>query len=273
MTHPDVRYWSIDRQRVESGAKTGEEGDGTGPVARQVLTIDSVRKVIGWTAFRPTELARTFIIIDDVETMVDAAQQAMLKMLEDAADYVTVILLVTSSAQVLDTVRSRCMDVSLQLVPTRTIVDGVPGPDAESIAAFAAGRPGWAIQARNDGPWLELEIARLDELESWLLKPASQRLIEAYKRGTEFARKRPETYVALERAQLIWRDCALVATGMGEYAFDQQRAERIASRVDANLAGWHLALTATRACVQDLNGNIRPRLAMQHMVNQWPTLS
>jgi DNA polymerase-3 subunit delta' len=260
--HPDAEVWSVDRQERESGtaSKSG------------ALTIETVRKIAASTALRPYEGERRFIIIDEVETLGDPAQQAMLKTLEDLPGYATIILISTSAGVMLDTVRSRCVEVALQLVPTAEIAAGIHAPDAESIAAIAAGRPGWAMRAIVEPEWRAERVEEIERLETWLRMPKADRLAEAYQRGDRFGKDRKPALQELDRVQLIWRDILLAHSDLDKFAFDPARARSLISRSSADTSDWHRALTATRQCVQDLTGNIRPRLAMQAMVNQWPIL-
>jgi DNA polymerase-3 subunit delta' len=260
--HPDVETWNVERQERESGAsKSG------------TMTIETVRKVAASTALRPYEGARRFIIIDDAETLGEPAQQALLKTLEDLPAYATIILVATSAGAMLDTVRSRCAEIALQLVSTSEITVALDTPEAESVAALAGGRPGWAITAINDPDWREKQAEAVENLEAWVRMSKGDRLVEAYVRGDRFVRHRRQALGDLDQLQLMWRDIVLTSAQLPQFAFDPGRAERVIQCSTADVSDWHRALAATQQCIRDLTGNIRPRLAMQAMVNQWPTLS
>ena len=261
-THPDVEYWSVERQEQESGKSKSA-----------ALTIETVRRIAASTSLRPVEGLRRFIIVDDAETLGDAAQQALLKTLEDLPAFATIILVATSAGSMLGTVRSRSMEVALQLTPTDVIASRLDGPDAAKIAALSGGRPGWAITARSNPEWLAEQFERIKLLESWLRMSRGDRLVEAYVRGDRFVRDRRTAVADLDRIQMIWRDILLTETNLPQFAFDVELATRLARGARAGLPDWRRALVGTRQCLQDLTGNIRPRLAMQAMVNQWPTLS
>jgi DNA polymerase-3 subunit delta' len=260
--HPDVETWDLNRQEGEAGAsKSGS------------LTIETVRKMASSTALRPFEGARRFIIVDEAETLGEPAQQALLKTLEDLPAYATIILIATSAGAMLDTVVSRCAEIALQLVPTGEIVAALEHPEAQSVAALAGGRPGWAITALNDPDWRARQGEAIESLEAWLRMSKGDRLVEAYQRGDRFMRERRQTLGDLDQLQLLWRDIVLSSAQLPQYAFNPARAERMIQRSTADCFDWHRALAATQQCIKDLSGNIRPRLAMQAMVNQWPTLS
>jgi DNA polymerase-3 subunit delta' len=260
--HPDAEIWSVKRQEDESGtvSKSG------------AMTIETVRKIAASTALRPYEGERRFILVDEAETLGDPAQQALLKTLEDLPAYATIILIATNAGVLLDTVRSRCAEVALQLVPTEEIAADLDVPDADSIAGIAAGRPGWAIRAIAEPEWRAAQAEEIAQLESWMQKSKADRLVEAYQRGDRFAKDRKRALHELDRVQLIWRDILLSCSDLDQFAFDAARARTLISRSSAETSDWYRALTATRQCIRDLTGNIRPRLAMQAMVIQWPIL-
>jgi DNA polymerase III subunit delta' len=260
--HPDAEIWSVKRQEEESGtaSKSG------------TLTIETVRKIAASTALRPYEGKRRFIIIDEAETLGDPAQQALLKTLEDLPGYATIILISTTAGAMLDTVQSRCVEIALQLVPTVEIAAGVDAPDVGTVAAMAAGRPGWAMRAISEPEWRASQAEEVERIEAWLKMSRADRLGEAYQRGDRFVKDRRAAFQELDRVQLIWRDILLASSDLDQFAFDAVRARSLISRSSADISEWHRALSATRQCIQDLTGNIRPRLAMQAMVNQWPIL-
>jgi DNA polymerase-3 subunit delta' len=260
-SHPDVQIWSLKRQEQETGTVSKSAA----------LTIETTRRLAASTALRPFEADRAFIIIEDGETLGDAAQQALLKTLEDAPQFVTIILIPESPGVLLDTVLSRCVHIPLQLVPTSVIAAAIDAPGAEVIARLAMGRPGWAFSALADDEWRAEQESMLASIEAWILGSRGERLIEAYIRGDRFARDRVGTLDKLDHLQIMPRDVLLTQTGATGVAFDLDRATRIAARFRSGAGGWHRALVAAQHCARDLTGNIRPRLAMQHMVNQWPT--
>jgi DNA polymerase-3 subunit delta' len=260
--HSDVQIWSVGRQDQESG-----------PSKSGTLTIETIRRISSSTALRPFEAERRFILIEDAETLGDAAQQAFLKTLEDAPGYATIILIAESAGALLDTVRSRCLHIPLQLVPTAEIVNAMEASEAEEIARLAMGRPGWARRALADLEWREQHQAKLQELELWISATKGDRLIEAYRRGDRFTRDRSATLDALDQVTIMLRDVLLTQAGATDISFDPDRAGRIAARFRSGTQNWHRALVAAQQCVRDLTGNVRPRLAMQQMVTQWPIQS
>jgi DNA polymerase-3 subunit delta' len=76
------------------------------------IKIDQVREVVERAAYRPFEGRRRVVIVDEADALVPAAQNALLKTLEEPPPS-SVFILVTSRPDVLlPTVRSRCIQLT-----------------------------------------------------------------------------------------------------------------------------------------------------------------
>ena len=260
-SHPDVTQFSVERQEAEGrGNRTAS------------LSIETARAIGAGVALLPRDGARRFVLVDDAETLPEVAQQALLKTLEDVPSYLTFILIATVPSALLDTVRSRCTEIPLQLVPTAKIEASLSGPNAAEIARLAAGRPGLAIAAANDADVLDLERNRYSVVEGWIATDLRSRLIEAYKRGDRFGKDRPTILAELNTAHIIWRDVLFAAVGATDLQIDPDRTRRLLSSTQPSPQSALTAITATERCSRDLISNVRPRLALEYMVTQWPTL-
>ena len=130
--HPDLDVWSVERQ--EAGKPVSKSG---------ALTIETVREIVASATLRPYESNQRVVVVDDAEMLGVDAQQALLKTLEDAPDYVSIILVSTSMDAIISTVQSRTVEVPFQLVPTGQISDGLGRlrPDcAKQLAGSRAAR-------------------------------------------------------------------------------------------------------------------------------------
>ena len=120
------------------------------------IKVDVVRSALDQTAFRPFEGRRRVVIIDDADRLVQPAQNALLKTLEEPPP-ASVFLLVTSRPHLLlATVRSRCPELRFGGVPADEIADILVthhhvDPPAALVAATAAdGSVARALETGSD---------------------------------------------------------------------------------------------------------------------------
>jgi DNA polymerase-3 subunit delta' len=141
------------------------------------IKIEQIRDVVERAAYRPFEGRRRVVIIDEADAMVPAAQNAMLKTLEEPPSASNFILVSSMPDALLPTVRSRCPRLRFAaLAPSE--VAGVLMRDhdyseveARAAAAEADGSVGRALDAQT----VDLTDARA----------AAQRLLERTARGAD----------------------------------------------------------------------------------------
>ena len=95
--HPDVII--AGRQRDDSGK------------ARREIYVDQIRDIAADSVVLPNEAAKKVYIIRDAGAMNQAAQNALLKLLEEPPEHVCFILCTGNAGTLLDTVRSRCVEI------------------------------------------------------------------------------------------------------------------------------------------------------------------
>ena len=79
------------------------------PDDRASIKIDVIRDVLGRTGYRPFEGKQRFVLIREADTLEPAAQNALLKNLEEPPPGTVFILTTAVPSALLPTVRSRCM--------------------------------------------------------------------------------------------------------------------------------------------------------------------
>ncbi|MDQ3981057.1 MAG: DNA polymerase III subunit delta' [Actinomycetota bacterium] len=110
-----------------------------------IIPVDVIREaVIPEAARSPFEAAYKVFVVADADRMNDAAQNALLKTLEEPQPDTVFVLVSDHEEEVLETIRSRCRIVRLEAVPAQRIVallvDAGAGPaEAERAAALADG--------------------------------------------------------------------------------------------------------------------------------------
>ncbi|MGH2533784.1 MAG: ATP-binding protein [Thermomicrobiales bacterium] len=265
--HPDVQTFSLATQ-AEASEKAG--GKNTS------LTIETVRTIAASTAFRPMEGRWRVLIVEDAETLQEVAQEALLKTLEEPPSFVVLLLLVNDAETLLPTIRSRCQVVELRPVGGGAIMHGlalagVADDRAAEIAGLAAGRPGWAIRAVAEPQLIEERRATVERALTWIDGSSFDRLVMAVRLGDGFTKRRAETYETLETLLGVWRDLLLLRASLPDYLSHRGQGERLQELARGwPLADLHRAVRSVQRCIADLEVNVRPRLAMEAMVLQWP---
>ena len=87
-----------------------------------LISIDEVREqVIHDVAIRPYASPYKVYIIPDAQLMNPAAQNAILKTIEEPPEYAVILLLTTSAESLLPTILSRCVRLDLKVVDDRLV--------------------------------------------------------------------------------------------------------------------------------------------------------
>lgn len=97
---------------------------------KREITVDQIRALRADAYIRPNEGKRKVYVIDPADAMNPAAQNALLKVLEEGPSYAAFLLSAAQPGLLLDTVRSRC---ELLTLPPEE-----PQPDPELLAQAAS---------------------------------------------------------------------------------------------------------------------------------------
>src|SRR5688572_21410358 len=115
------------------------------------IKVEQVREAIDRAAYRPFEGRRRLVIVDPADALVDVAQEALLKTLEEPPP-ASVFVLITSRPDVLlPTVRSRCQRLRFGPLSAGGVADvlirehDLAPAGAHAAAAAAAGSIGQAL--------------------------------------------------------------------------------------------------------------------------------
>src|SRR5438445_5314279 len=140
------------------------------PPDKQFILIDQVRALQSDSARKTLEGRRNVFIIQGMHEMNVQAANCLLKTLEEPEPDVVLLLTAPDAGQLLPTILSRVQQVPMQLLTTKQIMSAleerwqVEPDEASMIAALAAGRMGWAVQAVEDEDMLAERQAQLETL-------------------------------------------------------------------------------------------------------------
>jgi DNA polymerase-3 subunit delta' len=186
------------------------------PDERESIKIDVVRDVLSRTGFRPFEGRRRVVIIRDADALEHAAQNALLKSLEEPPPATVFILTTAVPASLLPTVLSRCMRLRFGRLSERDVETVLAGDfefspaDARAAAALAGGSVEQALELGSTN------LAVLRETALTLLgkagAPAAARL-QAASLVIGKDRPRDEVALVLRMAASMLRDIELLNAG------------------------------------------------------------
>lgn len=151
---------------------------------KREIAVDQIRALRTDAYIRPNEGRRKVYIIDPADAMNAAAQNALLKVLEDGPAYAAFLLLAGQRGKLLDTVRSRCEPL--------TLPPEAPAPSPELLAQAASLAEllltGDELRVAQALVELELQKPRPDQLSTLLAEvenQVSRRLAQHPQRGAK----------------------------------------------------------------------------------------
>lgn len=264
-THPDIQIYSLETQRELAKERTS--GDR--------LTVDTVREISSVSSYRAYSGDFRVIILDDAETLTEIAQEALLKTLEEPPPQLVLILLADRAESLLPTIRSRCEEIALSPVTAKEIAaflvsQGSDQEVADRLSELSQGMPGWAMRALAEPELLDEREQSLQRASEWVNGSPFQRIVRAFDLAGEFTKARDPVYQELDAAAQYWRRVMMNAAGSAPAGTSTDDLNHSAG---ATLADSYRALVSVTECVSDLQKNVRPRLALEAMVMQWPVSS
>jgi DNA polymerase-3 subunit delta' len=245
------------------------------PPDKQAIVIEQIRTLQNDAARRTLEGRRNIFIIQDAHEMNLQAANCLLKTLEEPEQDVILLLTVPDPGLLLPTILSRIQAIPMQLLTfaqVRQTLQGqweVEAQEAELIAALAAGRMGWAVQAVEDEDMLGERKEQLDLLCKALAASKVQRFDIIQRLGTDGEKLRS----VLELWLLWWRDMLLAAHGCLDLTVNVDMRDQL--KVQAAKLGAARAERMVRTILQTqetLGQNVNARLALEVLMLDMPTL-
>ena len=136
------------------------------------ISVDDIRTQInGDIMIKPYSSEYKIYIMDEAEKMNIAAQNALLKTIEEPPSYGIIILLVNNKDSFLQTILSRCVALDVKPLSKNMIVDymkknlKLPDYQAELMANFAAGNLGRGIRLASSENFMQIKEIMLNHLK------------------------------------------------------------------------------------------------------------
>lgn len=242
---------------------------------KQNILIEQIRALQNDSARRTLEGRRNIFIILNAHEMNSQAANCLLKTLEEPEPDVILLLTVPDAGLLLPTVISRVQQIPMQLLTTEQIRSAlvqqweVESKEAELIAALAAGRMGWAIQAVENEDLLDERKAQL----AVLAKIPSTGRIQRFELAQRLSADAAKVQETLELWLLWWRDLMLAANGCLDLTANVDM--RTLLKAQAATLGSAEAERMVRAILQTMESieqNVNTRVALEVLMLDVPTL-
>ena len=242
---------------------------------KQFIVIEQIRALQSDSARRTLEGRRNIFIILNAHEMNAQAANCLLKTLEEPEPDVILILTVPDASLLLPTILSRVQQIPMQLLTASQIKRAlteqwqVEAGEADVVAALAAGRMGWAVQAVEDEEMLEERAAQLEFLAQLPTMNKVQRFDLAQKLSTDGEKAR----AILDLWLLWWRDMLLAANGCLDLTVNVDLRSTL--QTQATKFGSSQSEHMVRSILQTMESiaqNVNVRVALEVLMLDIPTL-
>lgn len=240
---------------------------------KQFILIEQIRALQSDAARKTLEGRRNIFIIEGAHQMNLQAANCFLKTLEEPEPDVVLLLTAPDAGLLLPTIISRLQQVPLHLLTSERIRQAleqqwdVEPDEATLIAALAAGRMGWAVEAvEND----DLLAERKAMLETLIALPSAN-TVQRFEIAQRYSAEGNKARAMLELWLLWWRDIVLAAHGSLDLTINIDMRDII--KLHAAKIGPASAERVVRAILntmESLDQNVNPRTALEVLMLDIP---
>lgn len=234
-----------------------------------VISVSEIRsQVVNDIGVRPYEYRKKIYVIDEAEKMNEAAQNALLKSMEEPPDYAVLLLLVSNKDMLLDTILSRCVQMDLQPVDGKKmeeylcIRERIVDYRARDAVLFANGNIGKAKEMCQSDDFFMLK----DEIIRLLKGIGTSRSSELAERVKEFYKEnKNQLEKCFNLLELWYRDVLIYKATEQRSRLIFQKEESIV-RQQAELVGYeglnHI-FEAISKIRNQLNSNVNKEISFE----------
>lgn len=235
------------------------------------ISVEEIREQINSDIqIKPYSSRYKIYIIDEAQKMTEAAQNALLKTIEEPPAYGILLLLTTNIDGLLPTILSRCVKLNLKPVPDMEIKKylteelQVAEDKADVAIAFAGGNLGKAVKLASSEHFLELKnevlhlVKEINHLDTTQVMDAVKK-VGAYKLELD-------DFMDL---MLVWyRDILMykVSKNIGALVFQDEYAEISSQAVNFSYNGLEEILMAISRVKDRLKANVNFDLTIELML-------
>ncbi len=245
------------------------------PADKQFILIEQIRTLQSDSVRHTLEGRRNIFIIENAQDMNLQSANCLLKTLEEPELDVVLLLTVPDAGLLLPTIQSRVQLVTMQLLTSMQIKNALlqewdaEPKEADLIAALAAGRMGWAVQAIKDEEMLTQRKAQLD----LLTKLPSAGRVQRFDLVQRISGDSEKVQMLLELWLLWWRDMVLAANNCLDLTVNVDMRPLL--KIQAVKLGTAESERMVRAILQTMESiaqNVNPRVALEVLMLDVPTI-
>ena len=244
-----------------------------------LIKVDEIREQLVEDMYiKPYAGNRKFYIVEDAQLMGEAAQNALLKSLEEPPEYVTIFLLTENLSAFLDTILSRCILLNIrpvvkereQLERILTKTYQMPDYEAEEIINFAQGNVGKAFALASDEEFRNLMervlnlVVRISSCDSFEISQIADKLQEEEK--TQIINLKDY----LDLLEIWYRDVLLYkSTANQEYIYFKNRILEVKKQAKrAKYANLNSVLEKIEVCRSQIRLNIDKKTVLITLLHE-----
>lgn len=260
--HPD--FWSDDRPEAISIDEIRFHPERGAPTHDQSLQQ--------FLSLKPFVAPLRVALLANAERMTEAAQNCLLKTLEEPPPNTVLVLTTAYADHLLPTCLSRCQLIALSPVGRPAVAGFIKirhpeEADADALAGLAHGRPGWAARALTDRAW----VVRLDRWAEELAALAFEDVDGVLTYAARFgqgpqAEMRLVTSDALRGFTAFLRDAMLLQAAVLASVPAEKTAALKAWSGRVPVDHVRASLAAAQRTQLLIDQNVNPRLAMEVML-------
>lgn len=245
------------------------------PPDKQFILIEQIRALQSDSARKTLEGRRNIFIIQGAHEMNLQAANCLLKTLEEPEPDVVLLLTVPDPGLLLPTILSRVQQIPMHLLTASQIKTAleqrweVEPKEAEVIAALAAGRIGWAIQAVEDEDLLTERKSQLDFLTKL---PAASR-VQRFEVAQRIGGDTDKVHALLELWLLWWRDMVLAANKCLDLTVNVDMRDLLKTQATkVGTAESERMVRAILSTMEALEQNVNARTALEVLMLDLPAI-
>ena len=245
------------------------------PADKQFILIEQIRVLQSDAARHTLEGRRNIFIIENAQDMNLQAANCLLKTLEEPEQDVVLLLTAPDAGSLLPTIQSRVQLVTMQLLTSMQIKKALiqeweaEPKEADLIAALAAGRMGWAVQAIEDEEMLAQRKAQLDLLTKLPSASRAQRfdLVQRISGDSE------KVQMLLELWLLWWRDMVLTANNCLDLTVNVDMRPLLKTQAaKLSTVESERMVRAILQTMESIAQNVNPRVALEVLMLDVPII-